>query len=169
MAKKFKSLLNLLTLTEDPISGSSGDVYFNVTSKNIKIYNGTIWVDLTPASSDPAPFYMHTHTYDGDVHTINLQETIDFSNINENSNVEEDLPIIIGINGGGPNDELLNPNFKNLSLLDGGTPDSTYYPESEYPLVIGGDSLSEYSSTTNSGNSDSEYSLTINGGNSGGN
>ena len=40
MAKKFKSLLNLLTLTEDPIVGSSGDVYFNVTSKNIKIYNG---------------------------------------------------------------------------------------------------------------------------------
>jgi hypothetical protein len=120
MAKKFKSLLNLLTLAEDPLVGSSGDVYFNVTSKNIKIYNGAIWVDLTPGSSDPAPFYMHTHTYDGDVHTINLQETIDFSNINENASVEEDIPVIIGIDGGSPNSNYSNASYTQLTLLDGG-------------------------------------------------
>lgn len=120
MAKKFKSLLNLLTLAEDPLVGSSGDVYFNVTSKNIKIYNGAIWVDLTPGSTDPAPFYMHTHTYDGDVHTINLQETIDFSNINENSSVEEDIPVIIGIDGGSPNSNYSNASYTQLTLLDGG-------------------------------------------------
>jgi hypothetical protein len=120
MAKKFKSLLNLLTLAEDPLVGSSGDVYFNVTSKNIKIYNGAIWVDLTPGSTDPAPFYMHTHSYDGDVHTINLQETIDFSNINENSSVEEDIPVIIGIDGGSPNSNYSNASYTQLTLLDGG-------------------------------------------------
>lgn len=120
MAKKFKSLLNLLTLAEDPLVGSSGDVYFNVTSKNIKIYNGAIWVDLTPGSTDPAPFYMHTHTYDGDVHTINLQETIDFSNINENASVEEDTPVIIGIDGGSPNSNYSNASYTQLTLLDGG-------------------------------------------------
>lgn len=120
MAKKFKSLLNLLTLAEDPLVGSSGDVYFNVTSKNIKIYNGAMWVDLTPGSTDPAPFYMHTHTYDGDVHTINLQETIDFSNINENASVEEDIPVIIGIDGGSPNSNYNNVSYTQLTLLDGG-------------------------------------------------
>jgi hypothetical protein len=120
MAKKFKSLLNLLTLAEDPLVGSSGDVYFNVTSKNIKIYNGAMWVDLTPGSTDPAPFYMHTHTYDGDVHTINLQETIDFSNINENASVEEDTPVIIGIDGGSPNSNYNNVSYTQLTLLDGG-------------------------------------------------
>ena len=120
MAKKFKSLLNLLTLAEDPLVGSSGDVYFNVTSKNIKIYNGAMWVDLTPGSTDPAPFYMHTHTYDGDVHTINLQETIDFSNINENASVEEDIPVIIGIDGGSPNSNYSNASYTQLTLLDGG-------------------------------------------------
>ena len=120
MAKKFKSLLNLLTLAEDPLIGASGDGYFNVTSKNIKIYNGAIWVDLTPGSTDPAPFYMHTHTYDGDVHTINLQETIDFSNINENSSVEEDIPVIIGIDGGSPNSNYSNVSYTQLTLLDGG-------------------------------------------------
>ena len=120
MAKKFKSLLNLLTLAEDPLVGSSGDVYFNVTSKNIKIYNGSVWVDLTPASSDPAPFYMHTHTYDGDVHTVNLNETVYFDNLNQNSGVEEGIPVIIGIDGGSPNSNYSNASYTQLTLLDGG-------------------------------------------------
>lgn len=120
MAKKFKSLLNLLTLTEDPIVGSSGDVYFNVTSKNIKIYNGSIWVDLTPASDDPAPFYMHTHSYDGNVHTVNLNETVYFDNLNQNVGVEETVPAIIGIDGGSPTSSYVNASYKQLTLLDGG-------------------------------------------------
>lgn len=121
MAKKFKSLLNLLTLVEDPLSGSSGDVYFNVTSKNIKIYNGAMWVDLTPGSSDPAPFYMHTHTYDGNVHTVNLQETINFSeDINNNASVVENIPAIIGLDGGSPTSSYSDASYTELTLLDGG-------------------------------------------------
>jgi hypothetical protein len=121
MAKKFKSLLNLLTLAEDPLVGSSGDVYFNVTSKNIKIYNGAIWVDLTPGSTDPAPFYMHTHSYDGNVHTVNLQETINFdTDINNNATVLETSPAIIGIDGGSPTSSYTNASYTQLTLLDGG-------------------------------------------------
>jgi hypothetical protein len=120
MAKKFKSLLNLLTLPEDPLVGLTGDVYFNVTSKNIKIYNGAIWVDLTPASKDPAPFYMHTHSYDGNVHTVNLNETVYFDNLNQSSGVEETLPVIIGIDGGSPNSNYSNASYTQLTLLDGG-------------------------------------------------
>jgi hypothetical protein len=120
MAKKFKSLLNLLTLSEDPVIGSTGDVYFNVVSKNIKIYNGAIWVDLTPGSTDPAPFYMHTHSYDGNVHTVNLQETIDFSEINNNADVLETSPAIIGLDGGTPTSSYANASYTELTLLDGG-------------------------------------------------
>jgi hypothetical protein len=120
MAKKFKSLLNLLTLPEDPLVGLTGDVYFNVTSKNIKIYNGAIWVDLTPASKDPAPFYMHTHAYDGSVHTVNLNETVYFDNLNQNSGVEETIPVIIGLDGGTPTSSYANANYTQLTLLDGG-------------------------------------------------
>ena len=121
MAKKFKSLLNLLTLAEDPLVGSSGDVYFNVTSKNIKIHNGAMWVDLTPGSTDPAPFYMHTHSYDGNVHTVNLQETINFdTDINNNATVLETSPAIIGIDGGSPTSSYTNANYTQLTLLDGG-------------------------------------------------
>lgn len=121
MARKFKSLLNLLTLEEDPISGNAGDVYFNVITKNIKIHNGLVWVDLTPGSTDPAPFYMHTHTYDGDVHTVNLQETINFTtDINNNASVVETIPAIIGLDGGAPDSIYSDPNFADLTLLDGG-------------------------------------------------
>lgn len=121
MARKFKSLLNLLTLDEDPLSGNAGDVYFNVISKNIKIYNGLTWVDLTPGSTDPSPFYMHTHSYDGDVHTVNLQEKITFTTeINNTASVNETIPAIIGFDGGAPNSIYSNASFSDLTLLDGG-------------------------------------------------
>jgi hypothetical protein len=118
---KFKSLLNLVTLSADPVSGSAGDVYFNVTSKNLKIHNGLEWTDLTPGSTDPTPFYMHTHTYDGDVHTINLQETINFTtDINDDASVNETIPAIIGLDGGAPNSTYDNVSATNVTLLDGG-------------------------------------------------
>lgn len=120
MARKFKSLLNLLTLEDDPLSGNAGDVYFNVISKNIKIYNGLVWVDLTPGSTDPAPFYMHTHTYDGDVHTVDIGNTISFTEINTQQSVNEPIPAIIGLDGGSPNSTYSDPNFADLTLLDGG-------------------------------------------------
>jgi hypothetical protein len=121
VARKFKSLLNLLTLNEDPVSGAAGDVYFNVSSKNIKIYNGLAWIDLTPGSTDPTPFYMHTHTYDGDVHTIDIQETINFTeDINNEASVNETIPAIIGLDGGAPNSTYENVSVTNVTLLDGG-------------------------------------------------
>jgi len=122
---KLKSLLNLVTLEEDPVSGNSGDVYFNTISKNIKIYNGAIWIDLTPGSTDPAPFYMHTHSYDGDVHTIDIQETINFNtDLNNNAQVEEEIPVIIGFDGGAPESTYNNASYTQLTLLDGGEIDN---------------------------------------------
>ena len=81
MSRKFKSLLNLTTLATDP-SGSVGDVFFNTTEKALKIHNGLIWVTIAK-NDDPSPFYMHTHTYDGEVHTINLNETVYFDTLNQ--------------------------------------------------------------------------------------
>lgn len=121
MSKKMKVPLNLLTLSTDPVSGSAGDVYFNLITKNIKLYNGLDWVDITPASSDPTPFYMHTHTYDGDVHTINVGNQITFKEINTNNITQEELPDIIGFDGGSPTDTLSDAQSSNLSLMDGGT------------------------------------------------
>lgn len=118
MSRKFKSLLNLTTLATDP-TGSVGDVFFNTTEKALKIHNGTTWIILSQ-NTDPAPFYMHTHTYDGNVHTINIQETIKFDEFNQNQSVQEEIPVIIGIDGGTPNSTNNNASYTQLTLLDGG-------------------------------------------------
>ena len=118
MAKKFLTPLNLMTRSSDP-SGSEGDLFFNTTEKTLKIHNGSVWVAIPDPS--PTPFYEHTHTYDGDVHTINVQNQITFEEINLNSITGEDLPVIIGIDGGNPNSTLTDASLQNLTLLDGGT------------------------------------------------
>lgn len=120
MSRKFKSLINLTTLATDPV-GSAGDVFFNTEEKALKIHNGTTWVTLAK-NDDPTPFYMHTHTYDGDVHTINVSNPITFKEINNEdpATVQEEIPAIIGLDGGSPNSINNNPSFSNLTLLDGG-------------------------------------------------
>ena len=94
-------------------------MFFNTTEKALKIHNGTTWVVISQ-NTDPAPFYMHTHSYDGEVHTINIQETINFDEFNKNQSVQEDIPVIIGFEGGTPNSTYDNANYPNLTLLDGG-------------------------------------------------
>lgn len=121
MSRKFKSLLNLTTLAADP-SGSVGDVFFNTTDKALKIHNGTVWVTIA-SNTDPTPFYMHTHTYDGDVHTIDIQNPITFKEINNESpaTVIEELPIINSIEGGTPSSiQDTTPTLFELTLFDGG-------------------------------------------------
>jgi hypothetical protein len=119
MSKKLLTPLNLLTRASDPSSGSEGDVYFNTTEKSIKVHNGIVWVSITN-SSDPTPFYEHTHTYDGDVHTINIQDKITFKDINNVASVPEQIPVIIGFDGGNSNSTTINPSLHDLTLLDGG-------------------------------------------------
>jgi hypothetical protein len=108
-----------MTLPTDPVTGSEGDIFVNTTEKALKVHNGITWVSLAK-SDDPTPFYMHTHTYDGDVHTIDVGNQIDFKNISGNG-VQETLPVIIGLDGGEPSSEVIDPHTSNLTLLDGGT------------------------------------------------
>ena len=119
MSKKMLTPLNLLTRSSDPSFGVEGDVYFNTSEKSIKVHNGIVWVAITN-SSDPTPFYEHTHTYDGDVHTIDIQNKITFKDINTQESVSEQIPVIIGFDGGNPNSTTTDPSFHDLTLLDGG-------------------------------------------------
>ena len=116
---KLKSLLNLLTLPTDPVTGSEGDIFVNTTEKALKVHNGITWVSLAK-SDDPTPFYMHTHTYDGDVHTIDVGDQISFKEINTIASVDEEIPVIIGLDGGSPTSLVEDPQYSNLTLLDGG-------------------------------------------------
>lgn len=139
MSRKFKSLLNLLTLASDP-NGSEGDVFFNTTEKALKIHNGTSWVNIAK-SDDPAPFYMHTHTYDGDVHTIDINDPITFKDFSGNG-VQLTLPIIDAVDGGAPADNISSPTAQQLTLFDGGDPSGNTIYSSE-PSWDGGSSSDE--------------------------
>lgn len=121
MSRKFKSLLNLTTLSSDP-SGSEGDVFFNTTEKALKVHNGITWVNIAK-SDDPTPFYMHTHTYDGDVHTIDITNPVTFTETNIENNTAIVLPLVSSFDGGGPLDNVDNPLSSDLTLLDGGGPE----------------------------------------------
>jgi len=121
MSRQMKVALNLYTSETDPADGRLGDIYVNTTTTNLRVHNGTSWIDLTPASSSPSLFYMHTHTYDGDVHTIDIEDPITFEEINTVTSVQEEIPVIIGYDGGTPSDTVSVPSSSNLSLMDGGT------------------------------------------------
>ena len=120
-----KVALNLLTSMENPDIATVGDIYFNVVSKNLRIYNGTVWVELTPPSTDPTPFYMHTHTFDGDVHTIDVQNKITFKETNTSDSPDLVLPLVIGYDGQSPSTSNQGGTFENQTLLDGGNPEGS--------------------------------------------
>lgn len=123
MSRQMKVALNLLTSMENPDIATVGDIYFNVVSKNLRIYNGMDWVELTPPSTDPTPFYMHTHTFDGDVHTIDVQNKITFKETNTEDSPDLVLPLVIGYDGQTPSTSNQGGTFENQTLLDGGNPE----------------------------------------------
>ena len=120
MTRKMLVPLNLLTMSIDPESGIEGDIYFNVLSKNLRINNGVEWIELTPPSTDPTPFYKHTHTFDGEVHTIDMQNPITFLDYNEIASPAVILPQIIGMDAGSPLNNNDDATWKALSLFDAG-------------------------------------------------
>jgi len=125
MSRQMKVALNLLTSMENPDIATVGDIYFNVVSKNLRIYNGTVWVELTPPSTDPTPFYMHTHTFDGNVHTIDVQNKITFKETNTSDSPDLVLPLVIGYDGQSPSTSNQGGTFENQTLLDGGNPEGS--------------------------------------------
>ena len=119
MSKKMLTPLNLLTRSSDPSSGIEGDIYFNTTEKSIKVHNGIVWVAITN-SLDPTPFYEHTHTYDGDVHTIDIQDPVLLGENIDGGEPLQQIPVIIGEDGGDPNAQVTRRTQSNLSQIDGG-------------------------------------------------
>jgi len=117
--------LRLLALSTDPVFGQVGEIYINTITKNLRVHNGTTWIELTPPSTDPTPFYMHTHTFDGDVHTIDIQNQIDFKALENPNTPGIVLPLVVGYDGGRPGDILGQASFEEETLFDAGFFDGT--------------------------------------------
>lgn len=60
--------LHAVELPSDPVSGRSGDIYYNTTDNQLKFYNGSSWQLFTSDASDQ--LLVHTHTYDGAIFTV---------------------------------------------------------------------------------------------------
>jgi hypothetical protein len=125
MSRQMLVPLRLLALSTDPIFGQVGEIYINTVTKNLRVHNGTSWIELTPPSTDPTPFYMHTHTFDGDVHTIDIQNQIDFKSLSNPNTPDLVLPQIVGYDGGNPSNVLATPTFVDETLFDAGFFDGT--------------------------------------------
>ena len=119
MSKKFLSPIKFLVRDTDPSSGSLGETYFNSTDKSIRMHNGLEWVTIIK-SDDPVPFFKHTHTYDGDVHTIDIQDPVLLGENIDGGDPLQQIPVIIGEDGGDPNAQVTPRTQSNLSQIDGG-------------------------------------------------
>ncbi|NDB59457.1 hypothetical protein EB001_13550 [bacterium] len=56
--------LNAAELSSNPSSGRIGDIYYNTTSSELRIYNGTEWIAVQTGLTD------HLHTYDGAIYSV---------------------------------------------------------------------------------------------------
>jgi hypothetical protein len=56
--------LNAAELAADPITGRRGDIYYNTTSLELRVYDGTSWIAVPMNLAD------HLHTYDGAIYSV---------------------------------------------------------------------------------------------------
>ncbi len=54
MAKRFLTPLNLPNLASDPETGAEGDLYFNTSTKTLKIYSNGVWSEVQGGGSSGA-------------------------------------------------------------------------------------------------------------------
>ncbi len=151
MSRQMLVPLRLLALSADPEFGQEGEVYINTLTKNLRVHNGIQWIELTPPSTDPTPFYMHTHTFDGDVHTIDIQNQIDFKSLSNPDTPGLVLPEIIGYDGGAPSSSLVDPSFVQETLFDAGLFDGQ--AQTEDTILGGGGSQDFDAPSLDGGNS----------------
>lgn len=51
MAKKFLTPINVLNAASDPVAAAEGDLYYNTTTDQLKIYSNSAWVNVSSGSS----------------------------------------------------------------------------------------------------------------------
>lgn len=56
--------LNAVELSSDPLTGRVGDIYYNTTLNELRVYDGTQWISTKANLAD------HLHTYDGDIYSV---------------------------------------------------------------------------------------------------
>jgi hypothetical protein len=56
--------LNAVELSTDPTGARRGDIYYNTTAAELRVYDGTTWTPIAVGLAD------HLHTYDGGIYSV---------------------------------------------------------------------------------------------------
>jgi hypothetical protein len=56
--------LNAVELSTDPTGARRGDIYYNTTEAELRVYDGTTWTPIADGLAD------HLHTYDGAIYSV---------------------------------------------------------------------------------------------------
>jgi hypothetical protein len=89
--------LHAAELPSDPLSGRSGDIYYNTTDNSLKFYNGTSWQPFTADATDE--LLIHTHTYDGAIFSVQ-EASVSATEVDGGNTVESTDALIL--DGGTP-------------------------------------------------------------------
>jgi hypothetical protein len=64
MSKRFLSTQQLVNLNSDPVTGTSGELYYNTVENVIKYYDGTSWTKELSKNADGGNAYTSFNTSD---------------------------------------------------------------------------------------------------------
>jgi hypothetical protein len=64
MSKKFLSTQKLVNLNSDPVTGTSGELYYNTVENVIKYYDGISWTKELAKNADGGNAYTFFNTSD---------------------------------------------------------------------------------------------------------
>lgn len=56
--------LNAVELSTNPTGARRGDIYYNTTATELRVYDGTTWTPIAGELAD------HLHTYDGAIYSV---------------------------------------------------------------------------------------------------
>ena len=90
--------LNTVELDSDPTTARAGDIYYNSSAQELRVYTGSQW---KPVSSAEVGLLVHTHTYDGDIYSVEAVST-------SSTIIDGGIPAVTGqtsfniIDGGAP-------------------------------------------------------------------
>jgi hypothetical protein len=64
MSKRFLTTQQLVNLDNDPVTGTSGELYYNTVENVIKYYDGTSWTKELAKNADGGNAYTSFNTSD---------------------------------------------------------------------------------------------------------
>jgi len=65
--------LNTTELSSDPSVARAGDIYFNSSAQELRVYTGTEWKPI--GGSTETGLLIHEHTYDGEIYSVQAVTT----------------------------------------------------------------------------------------------